>query len=114
MLLILAAALAPWIAPQNPYDLLQIDVLDARLTPGSMNGLDTFHYWLGTDGQAATCCRHSLRPAHQPGGGRGLGADRRRGRHAAGLLAAYAGGKTDALIMRLVDLILSFRPSWWP
>ena len=57
MLLILAAALAPWIAPQNPYDLLQIDVLDARLTPGSMNGLDTFHYWLGTDGQAATCCR---------------------------------------------------------
>ena len=25
-----------------------------------------------------------------------------------GLLAAYAGGKTDALIMRLVDLILSF------
>lgn len=51
LLLILAAALAPWIAPQNPYDLLQIDVLDARLTPGSMNGLDTFHYWLGTDGQ---------------------------------------------------------------
>ncbi|PEZ63273.1 peptide ABC transporter permease, partial [Bacillus thuringiensis] len=25
-----------------------------------------------------------------------------------GLLAAYAGGKVDALIMRLVDLILSF------
>ncbi|NDW60261.1 ABC transporter permease, partial [Yangia sp. PrR004] len=50
-LLILAAILAPWISPQNPYDLLQIDVLDARLAPGTMNGLNTFHYWLGTDGQ---------------------------------------------------------------
>ncbi|MGE8681027.1 MAG: ABC transporter permease, partial [Achromobacter marplatensis] len=50
-LLILAAILAPWISPQNPYDLLQIDVLDSRMTPGSMNGLGTFHYWLGTDGQ---------------------------------------------------------------
>ena len=50
-LLILAAVLAPWISPQNPYDLLQIDVLDSRMTPGSMNGLGTFHYWLGTDGQ---------------------------------------------------------------
>ena len=83
MLLILAAALAPWIAPQNPYDLLQIDVLDARLTPGSMNGLDTFHYWLGTDGQGRDLLSGILYgPAHQPGGGRGLGADRRRGRHA--------------------------------
>ena len=50
-LLILAAILAPWITPQNPYDLMQLDVMDARLTPGTMNGLDTFRYVLGTDGQ---------------------------------------------------------------
>ena len=32
--LILGAALAaPWLAPQNPYDLMQSDILDSRLPP---------------------------------------------------------------------------------
>lgn len=31
----LAALFAPWITPQNPYDLMQLDVLDARLAPGA-------------------------------------------------------------------------------
>ena len=109
MLLILAAALAPWIAPQNPYDLLQIDVLDARLTPGSMNGLDTFHYWLGTDGQGRDLLSgilYGLRISLVVGVGSALIAGVVG--TLLGLLAAYAGGKTDALIMRLVDLILSF------
>ncbi len=35
LLLIVAALLAPWITPQNPYDLAQIDVTDGRLPPGS-------------------------------------------------------------------------------
>ena len=69
LLLILAAALAPWIAPQNPYDLLQIDVLDAP-DAGQHERLDTFHYWLGTDGQGRDLLSGILRPAHQPGGGR--------------------------------------------
>ncbi len=51
VLLVLAALLAPWITPQNPYDLLQLDVMDARLAPGSANGAGTYSYWLGTDGQ---------------------------------------------------------------
>ena len=109
LLLILAAALAPWIAPQNPYDLLQIDVLDARLTPGSMNGLDTFHYWLGTDGQGRDLLSgilYGLRISLVVGVGSALIAGVVG--TLLGLLAAYAGGKTDALIMRLVDLILSF------
>src|SRR3546814_2991024 len=33
--IILAALLAPWITPQNPYDLAQISILDGRLEPGS-------------------------------------------------------------------------------
>ena len=109
LLLILAAALAPWIAPQNPYDLLQIDVLDARLTPGSMNGLDTFRYWLGTDGQGRDLLSgilYGLRISLVVGVGSALIAGVVG--TLLGLLAAYAGGKTDALIMRLVDLILSF------
>ncbi|MBB1626403.1 ABC transporter permease [Achromobacter sp. UMC71] len=108
-LLILAAVLAPWISPQNPYDLLQIDVLDSRMTPGSMNGLGTFHYWLGTDGQGRDLLSgilYGLRISLMVGVGSALIAGVIG--TLLGLLAAYAGGKVDALIMRLVDLILSF------
>src|SRR5258705_10286837 len=49
-LVILIAILAPFISPQNPYDLAQLDVMDGRLEPGSKapNGGT---YWLGTDDQ---------------------------------------------------------------
>ena len=108
-LLILAAILAPWISPQNPYDLLQIDVLDARLAPGTMNGLNTFHYWLGTDGQGRDLLSgilYGLRISLMVGVGSAVIAGIVG--TLLGLLAAYAGGKVDAFIMRLVDLILSF------
>lgn len=108
-LLILAAVLAPWISPQNPYDLLQIDVLDSRQPPGTMNGLGTFHYWLGTDGQGRDLLSgilYGLRISLMVGVGSALIAGIIG--TLLGLLAAYAGGKVDALIMRLVDLILSF------
>ena len=39
-----------WIAPQNPYDLAQVDILDSRLPPGSMGDRPAIRYWLGTDG----------------------------------------------------------------
>ena len=108
-LLILAALFAPWITPQNPYDLMQLDVMDARLTPGTMNGLDTFRYVLGTDGQGRdlySAILYGLRISLIVGVGSALIAGVIG--TLLGLLAAYAGGKTDALIMRLVDLILSF------
>ena len=35
LLIVVLAILAPWIAPQNPYDLAQVDVLDSRLPPGT-------------------------------------------------------------------------------
>ncbi len=109
VLLVLAAALAPWITPQNPYDLMQIDVLDARLPPGSMNGTETFHYWLGTDGQGRDLYSgilYGLRISLMVGVGSALIAGVVG--TLLGLLAAYAGGKVDALLMRLVDLLLSF------
>ena len=43
------ALLAPLIAPQNPYNLAEVDVLDSRLPPGTM-GMAGYTYWLGTDG----------------------------------------------------------------
>jgi len=109
LLLILAALLAPWITPQNPYDLNQLDVMDARLAPGSPSGEGTFHYWLGSDGQGRDLYSgilYGLRISLLVGVGSALIAGVLG--TLLGLLAAYAGGKTDALIMRVVDLLLSF------
>ncbi|MHA7598411.1 ABC transporter permease [Alicycliphilus sp. T452] len=109
VLLIAAALLAPWITPQNPYDLNQLDVMDARLAPGALNGEGTFHYWLGADGQGRDLYSgilYGLRISLLVGVGSALIAGVLG--TLLGLLAAYAGGKTDALIMRVVDLLLSF------
>lgn len=109
LLIVAAALLAPWIAPQNPYDLAQLDIMDGRLEPGSRNGADTFTYWLGTDDQGRDMLSgilYGLRISLSVGAGSAIlaclvGAS-------LGMLAAYAGGRTDGLIMRLVDLQLSF------
>lgn len=108
-LLILAAIFAPWISPQNPYDLLQIDVLDSRMTPGSMNGLGTFHYWLGTDGQGRDLLSgilYGLRISLMVGLSAVVLATAVGG--AVGLVAAYVGGLVDTVLMRIVDFILGF------
>ena len=103
------AVLAPWIAPQNPYDLAVLDIMDGRLEPGSRNGDNTMTYWLGTDDQGRDMLSgimYGLRISLAVGAGSALiacmvGAS-------LGLTAAYVGGKTDSAIMRLVDLQLSF------
>ncbi|MEZ5649602.1 MAG: hypothetical protein R3E87_03535 [Burkholderiaceae bacterium] len=33
--IVLLALLAPWITPQNPYDLARVDILDGRQPPGA-------------------------------------------------------------------------------
>jgi peptide/nickel transport system permease protein len=108
VLVILAAVLAPWISPQNPYDLAQLDMMDGRLPPGSP-GSAGFTYWLGTDDQGRdmlSAIFYGLRISL----GVGMGSAVVAGIVGAllGLIAAYAGGRTDAAIMRLVDLQLSF------
>lgn len=109
VLLVAAAAFAPWITPQNPYDLMQLDVLDSRLPPGTRNGLDTFNYLLGTDGQGRDLFSgilYGLRISLTVGVGSAVIAGIVG--TLLGLIAAYCGGKVDALIMRVVDLLLSF------
>lgn len=107
-LIALAALFAPWISPQNPYDLLQIDVMDARLAPGSANTAGDQRYWLGTDGQGrdlVSAIIYGLRISL----GVGIGSAVLAGVIGTlmGLLAAYAGGRVDAFLMRVVDLMLS-------
>jgi len=108
LVLILLAAFAPLIAPQNPYDLAQVDVLDSRLPPGEV-GFSGMTYWLGSDGAGRdllSAMLYGLRISLSVGFLSGLiamaiGA-------AIGLIAAYVGGRVDSLIMRIVDLQLSF------
>jgi peptide/nickel transport system permease protein len=104
----LVAIFASWIAPQNPYDLAQLDIMDGRMEPGTVGGAG-FTYWLGTDDQGRDMMSgimYGLRISLTVGAGSALiaclvGAS-------LGLLAAYVGGRTDTVIMRLVDLQLSF------
>ena len=51
MLILAIAVAAPWIAPQNPYDLGKLDLMDARLAPGSVSTDGALTFRLGTDGQ---------------------------------------------------------------
>ncbi len=109
IVIVLAALLAPWIVPQNPYDLLQLDVLDARLPPGSPSEMGGYTYWLGTDGQGRdlfSAILYGLRISLLVGVGSAVIAALVG--TVVGLISAYAGGTVDAALMRLVDLILSF------
>jgi peptide/nickel transport system permease protein len=107
--LILIALCAPWLAPQNPYDLAQLDILDARLPPGSRSADDKLLYWLGTDDQGRdmySAIVYGMRISLGVGIASTLGALILG--LTLGLTAAYLGGKTDSVIMRLVDIQLSF------
>jgi peptide/nickel transport system permease protein len=109
LLMVIGMALfAPWLAPQNPYDLATVTVLDARLAPGE-RGSAGFVMWLGADGAGRdmwSAMLYGLRISLGVGVASGvialtIGT-------ALGLAAAYRGGWLDALIMRIVDLQLSF------
>jgi peptide/nickel transport system permease protein len=102
------ALLAPLIAPQNPYDLAKLDLLDARLAPGEA-GMGGQTYLLGTDGQGRdmlSAILYGLRVSLYVGVASGLialtiGA-------LLGVLAAYVGGRFEQLLMRIVDIQLGF------
>ncbi len=107
-LILIAALAAPLISPQNPYDLAQLDIMDSRLPPGSTNASGTT-FWLGTDDQGRdmlSAIFYGLRISLTVGVtstlvALALGL-------ALGLTAAYLGGRTEALIMRIADIQLSF------
>jgi peptide/nickel transport system permease protein len=108
-LIALIAIFAPWISPQNPYDLAVLDIMDGRLEPGSRNGDDTMTFWLGTDDQGRDMLSgmfYGLRISLMVGVGSAFIAFLVG--MSLGLMAAYFGGRTDSVIMRLVDLQLSF------
>ena len=105
---LLAAIGAPLISPQDPYNLAHLDILDSKLAPGARAGAG-FTFWLGSDDQGrdmASAILYGLRISLGVGVVSTLFALAIG--MAVGLVSAYAGGWVDNLIMRLVDLQLSF------
>lgn len=105
----LVAIFAPLIVPQNPYDLQQLSVLDGLQPPGGEPMMGGYTFILGSDSQGRdmySAIVYGLRISLLVGLASAVfaalvGAT-------LGLIAAYAGGRTETTIMRLVDLQLSF------
>ena len=106
--IVFIAVFAPWISPTDPYDLATVDIMDNRLPPGS-ESYTGLTYWLGTDGAGRdllSAIFYGLRTSLSVGVMSGLIAMVLGS--SIGLTAAYFGGRTDTLIMRIVDVQLSF------
>ncbi|HXN43765.1 MAG TPA: ABC transporter permease, partial [Xanthobacteraceae bacterium] len=108
LLLVLAAVFAPWIAPYDPFDLRQLNLLDSHLPPAWLTDGDP-RYLLGTDDQGRDVLSTILYGSRISLGVGVLAV----GLAAAlgivlGLIAGYAGGFLEALIMRIADVQLTF------
>ena len=103
-----AALFAPWVAPHDPFDLKTLNLLDA-FTPPAWTGHGNPAYLLGTDDQGRDVLSTIIFGSRM---------SLLVGMLAAllamvvgvslGLSSGYLGGKTDALIMRVADVQLSF------
>ena len=108
LLMIFASALAPWVAPFNPFDLATLDLNDALAPPAWLEA-GSIRYLLGTDDQGRdvlSTILYGSRISLLVGFGSvilatilGVGL---------GLLSGYVGGRLDAFIMRVADVQLSF------
>ncbi len=108
LLLIVVALFAPFIAPQNPYDLGVVSILEAEKGPGSYSNDGQHYYLLGTDGAGRdvfSAILYGLRISIGIGVASALAA--LMAGTCVGLISAHFGGKVDALIMRIVDVQLS-------
>ena len=108
IVLLAVVLLAPFLSPQNPYDLGALDLMDGRLQPGA-KAASGMTYWLGTDDQGRdmlSAILHGLRISLMVG----LSAVALATiiGSLVGLVAAYMGGWVDTVLMRIVDFILGF------
>ena len=108
VIIVFIAVFAPFISPQDPYDLATLSLMDARRPPGHI-GSGGYVHFLGTDDQGrdlVSAILYGLRISIQMGLMAGfvslvIGTT-------LGIVAAYSGGRIEALVMRIVDLQLSF------
>ena len=108
LLLILAAVVAPWIAPTDPTALGSFNLIDAELPPAFVAGGDP-RFLLGTDNQGRDLLSAILYGARVSIGiGAGAVLLSATIGVSVGLVSGYLGGWVDAALMRLADVILSF------
>jgi peptide/nickel transport system permease protein len=110
-LIVVAAIFAPWLSPQDPYDLSRLDVMDSRMEPGQQSADGQLKFLLGTDEQGRdmlSAILYGIRISVMVGVAStlialvlGL---------TLGLLAGYSGGRLESFIMRVADIQLSFPP----
>ena len=106
--MLLSAALAPWIAPHNPFDVATLSLLNSELPPSWSEGGDP-RFLLGTDGQGRdmfSAILYGSRISLSVGLvsvalAMVIGV-------VVGLLSGYFGGLVDAVFMRVADVMLSF------
>ena len=103
-----SALLAPWLAPQNPFDAAALDLNQAFMPPSWVAPAET-RYLLGTDDQGRDILSTIMYGARIS-----LGVGVAAVLFALvlgvtlGLLSGYLGGRLDAFIMRVADIQLSF------
>ena len=105
---VFCAVFANWVAPHNPFDLATLELGDSRLPPAWSEG-GTSRYLLGTDDQGRdilSALMYGARISLFVGLASVLlsmlvGVS-------LGLLSGFAGGRIDAFIMRVCDVMLSF------
>jgi peptide/nickel transport system permease protein len=108
LVIFVAAAFAPWVAPHDPFDLASLSLMDSLLPPAFVDGGDP-RYLLGTDDQG-----RDLLSAILYGTRISLAVGFASVALAAvigitlGLIAGYVGGAVDAVIMRIADVQLTF------
>jgi peptide/nickel transport system permease protein len=105
---IFCAVFAGWVAPHNPTDLATLELGDSMLPPAWMAG-GTAKYLLGTDEQGRDVLSALMYGAQISlfVGAASVLLSLLIG-VTLGLVSGYAGGRIDALIMRVCDVMLSF------
>jgi peptide/nickel transport system permease protein len=108
-LLVLGAVSAPWIAPHNPFDPATLNLMEGFSRPGEPNPITGRTFIFGTDSlgrDVYSAILYGARVSLLVGFASvifsvALGVT-------LGLAAGFIGGRTDALIMRIADIQLSF------
>ncbi len=108
VVIIFSAVFAPWVAPHNPFDLAQLDLMDSLKPPVWLEGGDP-RYLLGTDDQGRDIFSTILYGARISllVGFLSVIVAMLIG-VTVGLIAGYAGGLTDTILMRIADIQLTF------
>ncbi len=102
------AVFAHWVAPHNPFDLATLELGDSRLPPAWSDG-GSSRYLLGTDDQGRDILSALMYGARISlfVGLASVMVSMLVG-VSLGLLSGFAGGRIDAFIMRVCDVMLSF------